>query len=81
MLNKTLIYITGLMRLLLIYFLGMYMIMQTPSSAIKAPIISYLSGLIPSTFHAQSRAIIIKMPPYVAYTRPKLEVCQVATTP
>ena len=45
------------------YFLGKYIIMKTPANAIKAPKMSYLSGLKLSTFQAQRRASNIKTPP------------------
>jgi len=39
------------------------MIIQAPIKAIVAPIISYLSGLKLSTFHAQMSAIMMKLWP------------------
>jgi len=47
---------------------------HAPISAIDAPIISYLSDLNPSTFHAQSRARTINTPPKVAYTGQRQDV-------
>ena len=41
--------------------------MATPARAIAAPIISNLSGAIPSKIQPQITAMTIKMPPYAAY--------------
>lgn len=45
------------------YERGAKKITQTPTNAISAPAMSYLSGWKPSTFQAHNRASTIKMPP------------------
>ena len=55
--------------------------MTAPITAVNDPIISNLSGFFLSTKSPQMTADIIKIPPYAAYTLPKLEGCNVGIIP
>lgn len=59
------------------------MITKTPISAIAPPIKSNLSGITLSIFHPHRIERTINIPPYAAYTRPKLALggCNVGITP
>lgn len=46
--------------------------MAAPATDINDPMISYLSGLFLSTINPQMIAEKMNMPPYAAYTLPKL---------
>lgn len=52
-------------------------------SAIVPPIMSNLSGRTLSTFQPHRIERTINIPPYAAYTRPKLalDCCNIGTTP
>lgn len=55
--------------------------MIAPTTTVKDPIISNLSGLFLSMKYPHRTADIIKIPPYAAYTLPKLEGCSVGIIP
>lgn len=46
-----------------------------------APMMSNLSGTKLSNLYAHSKDIMMKKPPYAAYTLAKLDDCHVATIP
>ena len=55
--------------------------MPTPSRTIREPIISYLSGFFLSIQYPQIIEDTMKIPPYVAYTLPKVAGWNVMITP
>jgi hypothetical protein len=57
--------------LLLLQFLGQYMMTITPKRQIIPPIRSYLSGIILPIFQPQRMERTTNTPPYAAYALPK----------